>query len=40
VAATSAAEGGAYTGWIAGALLILVILGIGAGVWFHHYGLP
>lgn len=40
MAATTTSEGGLYTGWIVGTLLILLILGIGAAVWFHHYGLP
>ncbi len=27
----------AYTGWIAGSLVILAVLAIGAGLWFHYH---
>lgn len=28
---------GAYTGWLVGGLIILIVLGIGAGLWFHYH---
>ncbi len=28
---------GAYAGWIAGGLVILAVLAIGAGLWFHYH---
>jgi hypothetical protein len=28
---------GAYTGWLVGGLIILAVLAIGGGLWFHYH---
>jgi hypothetical protein len=28
---------GAYNGWIAAGIVILAVLAIGAGLWFHYH---
>jgi hypothetical protein len=33
----SAEEGGSYTGWLAGGMVILAILLIGAYLWFTYH---
>jgi hypothetical protein len=32
-------EGNPYAGWIASLLLVVVVLAIGAALWFHYHGL-
>jgi hypothetical protein len=28
---------GAYIGWLAGGLVIVAVLAVGAGLWFHYH---
>jgi len=30
-------ERGAYAGWLAGGLVILAVLLVGVGLWFHYH---
>jgi hypothetical protein len=31
-------EGSPYAGWAASLLLVVLVLAIGAGLWFHYHG--
>lgn len=31
-------EGNPYAGWIASLVLVVVVLAIGAGLWYHFHG--
>jgi hypothetical protein len=36
-AALEESSSGAYLGWIAGLLIILAVIGVGAFLWFHYH---